>query len=130
VKQIFEDFATGQFTKREPLAHVTRRGLTPRRGLPLSSQAFGTMLENPLYIGTVDVPDYGVRWKRGDFEPLVSEDVFYRVQVVLAGRVQPMSPRQRNRPEFRFERSAHCSVCARGLTGSWSKRRRPLLSAT
>jgi hypothetical protein len=46
--------------------------------LPLSSQAFGTMLEKPLCIGIVDVPDCGVRWKRGDLEPLISEEVFYR----------------------------------------------------
>src|SRR3954463_16428753 len=51
VKQIFEDFATGQFTKQELLAQITRRGVRTRRGLPLSSQAFGTMLQNPLYIG-------------------------------------------------------------------------------
>jgi hypothetical protein len=28
------------------------------------------------------VPEYGVRAKRGDFEPLISEDLFYRVQAV------------------------------------------------
>ena len=81
------------------------------------------MLENPLYIGIVDVPDYGVRWKRGDFEPLISEEVFYRVQAVLAGRVQPTSPRQRNRPEFPLRGFVRCSACGRGLTGSWSKGR-------
>jgi site-specific DNA recombinase len=26
----------------------------------------------------VDVTEYGVRGKRGDFEPLISEDLFYR----------------------------------------------------
>ena len=123
VKQIFEDFATGQFTKQELLAQITRRGVRTRRGLPLSSQAFGTMLENPLYIGIVDVPDYGVRWKRGDFEPLITEEVFYRVQAVLAGRIQPTAPRQRNRPEFPLRGFIHCSICGRGLSGSWSKGR-------
>ena len=123
VKQIFEDFATGQFTKQELLAQITRRGVRTRRGLPLSSQAFGTMLENPLYIGIVDVPDYGVRWKRGDFEPLITEEVFYRVQAVLAGRIQPTAPRQRNRPEFPLRGFIRCSICGRGLSGSWSKGR-------
>jgi hypothetical protein len=28
--------------------------------------------------GIVDVTEYGVRGKRGDFEPLISEDLFYR----------------------------------------------------
>ena len=36
--------------------------------------------------GIVDVTEYGVRGKRGDFEPLISEDLFYRAQrCFLAG---------------------------------------------
>jgi hypothetical protein len=33
----------------------------------------------------VDVPEYGVRGKRGDFDPLISEHLFYRVQSLLFG---------------------------------------------
>jgi hypothetical protein len=36
----------------------------------------GMLLSNRLYAGIVDVPEYGVRAKRGDFEPLISEDPF------------------------------------------------------
>jgi hypothetical protein len=32
------------------------------------------LLRNQLYAGVVDVPEYGVRGKRGGFEPLVSEN--------------------------------------------------------
>jgi hypothetical protein len=42
VQQIFRDFATGRFTKQELLDEMTRRGLKTRKGLPVSSQAFGT----------------------------------------------------------------------------------------
>ena len=45
------------------------------------------LLRNRLYAGIVDVTEYGVRAKRGDFEPLISEELFYRVQAVLSGRV-------------------------------------------
>jgi hypothetical protein len=31
-------------------------------------------------MGILDVPDYGVCGKRGDFEPLISDDIFYRAQ--------------------------------------------------
>jgi hypothetical protein len=31
------------------------------------------LLRNQLYAGIVDVTEYGVRKKRGDFEPLISE---------------------------------------------------------
>jgi hypothetical protein len=36
------------------------------------------LLRNQLYAGIVDVPEYGVGSKRGDVEPLISEDLFYR----------------------------------------------------
>ena len=41
-----------------------------RRGKPLTSQAIGMLLRNQLYAVIVDAPEYGVRAKRGDFEPL------------------------------------------------------------
>ena len=59
-------------------------GLTNRRGKPLTSQAIGMLLRITLYAGIVDVREYGVRAKRGDFEPLISEDLFYRVQAILS----------------------------------------------
>jgi len=36
---------------------------------PLTSQAIGMLLRNRLYAGIVHVSEYGVRAKRGDFEP-------------------------------------------------------------
>ena len=56
-----------------------------RRGRPLTSQAIAVLLRNQLYAGIVDVTEYGIRGKRGDFEPLISEDLFYRVQAVFSG---------------------------------------------
>src|SRR3989454_3393573 len=44
VKQAFEEFATGRFTKHEVMARVTRLGLRTRRGHALSPQSFGQML--------------------------------------------------------------------------------------
>ena len=79
------------------------------------------LLRNHLYAGIVDVPEYGVRAKRGDFEPLISEDVFDRVQAVLAGRVPSTMPQQRAHPDFPLRAVVRCEFCGRGLTGSWSK---------
>jgi site-specific DNA recombinase len=58
------------------------------------------LLRNQLYAGIVDAPEYGFRGKRGDFEPLISEDLFYQVQAVLAGRIASTAPRQRAHPDF------------------------------
>jgi site-specific DNA recombinase len=123
VRRAFEDYATARFTKQQLLQHVTAWGLRNRRGRPLSSQAIGMLLRNQLYAGIVDVPEYGVRGKRGDFEPLISEDLFYRVQAVLAGRLPSAAPQQRAHPDFPLRGFVRCESCGRGLTGSWSKGR-------
>jgi DNA invertase Pin-like site-specific DNA recombinase len=123
VRRAFEEFATARFTKREVLAHVTQLGLRSRRGAVVSPQTFDAMLENRLYAGIVDVPEYGVRDLRGDFEPLVDEATFFRVQAVLSGRVTITTARERNRPDFPLRGFVRCEACGRGLTASWSKGR-------
>lgn len=100
VRRAFEEYATGRFTKEQLLNQARAWGLTNRRGRPLKSQAIGVLLRNQLYAGIVDVAEYGVRGKRGDFDPLISEDLFYRVQSVLSGRMPSTTPKQRAHPDF------------------------------
>ena len=122
VRRAFQDFATGRFAKEEILKTVTALGLRTRRELPLPPQTFCRMLRNRVYIALIDVPDYGVS-TRGDFEPLVSEKVFYRVQAILDGRLEVTAPRQRNDPDFPLRGYVRCEACGRPLTASWSKGR-------
>ena len=58
-----------------------------------------------------------------DFDPLVSEEVFYRAQAVLCGRMPVATPKQRAHPDFPLRAFVRCQSCGRGLTGSWSKGR-------
>ena len=53
------------------------------------------LMRNQLYAGFVEVPEYGVRGKRGDFEALIAEDLFHRVQAVLSGRFPSTTPKRR-----------------------------------
>jgi DNA invertase Pin-like site-specific DNA recombinase len=76
VRRLFKQYATGTYTKQQILRKATQWGLTNRRSQPLTSQAVGMLLRNRLYIGIIDVPEFGVRDQRGDFEPLIREDVF------------------------------------------------------
>jgi site-specific DNA recombinase len=122
VKRAFQDFSTGRSTKQEVLKTVNDLGLTTRRGRPVPSQTFDAMLRNPVYIGRVDVPDYGIS-TRGNFEPLLNERVFYRVQAILDGRLELTAPRQRNDPDFPLRGYVRCEACGKPLTASWSKGR-------
>jgi site-specific DNA recombinase len=100
VRRAFEKYAIGRYTKEQLLKQTSAWGLTNRRGRPLTSQAIGMLRRNRLYAGIVDVPEYGVRAKRGDFEPLISEDLFYRVQSVLSARVPSTTPQQGAHSDF------------------------------
>ena len=122
VRRAFQDFATGRFAKDEVRNAVNTLGLTTRRGKPVPSQTFDALLRNRVYIGQVDVPAYNVS-TRGDFEPLVSERVFFRVQAILDGRYEVTSPRQRNDPDFPLRGYVRCETCGKPLTASWSKGR-------
>jgi len=62
----------------------------------------------------VDVPEYGFRAKRGDFEPPISEDLFYRVQAILSGRRPSTTPKQRAPPDFPLRAFVRCEPCGRG----------------
>lgn len=77
------------------------------------------MLKNRLYLGEVASADFGVS-RRGDFEPLISEDVFYAAQSALTGRSAPRKPVD---PDFPLRGFVHCETCRRRLTASRSKGR-------
>jgi len=119
VREMFEEYATGRFTKQEVLVRITERGLRTRRGFALSPQSFGQMLRNSIYIGRIDCPEYGVS-TRGDFDAIVSEQTFYRAQAVSEGRTRVSAPRERNHPDFPLRGFVRCETCGRPLTGSWS----------
>lgn len=57
----------------------------------------------------------------GDFEPIVTEDLFQRAQAVLSGRLPSTAPRLQAHPAFPLRNFVRCASCNRGLTGSWSK---------
>ena len=77
--------ASGEYGTSDVLRLVTTMGLRTRTGRPLSLQSFGAILRNRVYAGYMNSPALAIRDVRGDFEPLVSESLFQRVQLVLKG---------------------------------------------
>jgi site-specific DNA recombinase len=120
VRRAFQEFATGRFTKDEVRRNVISLGLKTSRGKPVPSQTFDAVLRNRVYIGQIDVAEFGIS-TRGDFESLVTESVFFRVQAIPDGRYEVTAPRQRHDPDFPLRAFVRCESCGRGLTSSWSK---------
>ncbi|MFN0007965.1 MAG: recombinase family protein [Planctomycetota bacterium] len=122
IRMAFEMFATGEHSKAGVLAHVTALGLVKRKGRPLTPQDFSKLLEKPVYAGRVVSPGWKIDVK-GDFEPIVSEDTFDRVQALLCGK-RPESRRHvLNNPQFPLRRFVYCAWCSKPLTASNSKGR-------
>jgi hypothetical protein len=71
----------------------------------------------------MDVAEYGVRGKGGDFEPLISEDLFYRVQSVLSGRMPNLMSLSSLEEVFKHDAKAARAPWI-SLYGDWSTARR------
>jgi site-specific DNA recombinase len=96
-----------------------QEGLRLRSGKAPSPRSFRAMLKCETYIGYINA--FGRR-VRGDFEPLVDADVFWRVQKVLAKASHSvMRPYKKTNSDFPLRGTVLCSHCGHPLTASWSR---------
>lgn len=124
VRKAFEMFAEGVSTKREVLDHMTKLGLTNSAGKPLNAQSFELILGNPLYAGLMRVKKWrDVKPFQGDFEPLISREIFDQVQYILSGRKAPFTTHSRDNPDFPLRHFVRCGHCGKPLTASRNRGR-------
>jgi site-specific DNA recombinase len=83
IHEAFERFATGAHKRQAVLEWVNDKGLRNWKGKRVSTETFRRMLWNPLYAGRIVVQGTkegaGADWRfaeKGNFQPIVSEDVF------------------------------------------------------
>ena len=119
----FELIATGLHSKAEVLKQLNALGFTTRQGVPLSIQTFQKMLLNPIYAGWVAIPTWGLR-SSGNFDPLVSQQLFETVQDILQGRSVGATAHQRNNPDFPLRVFVRCGISGHPMTGAWSSGRK------
>lgn len=120
VKEAFELFATDAF----PIEDI--RSASWKNGLHLKRTQFGLLLRNPIYVGKILVPetkDEPAHFVKGKHEPLVSEEVFFRVQSILKARDNQKSyirQKEKLREEFPLRGHLKCPGCQLLWTGSVS----------
>ena len=86
MRWVFEEYATGEWSIRRLLDAATARGLSSKGGpntpsKPLSVSNFCRLLGTPYYYGLISYR--GVDYE-GTHEPLISKELFMKVQEVLA----------------------------------------------
>lgn len=114
IKEAFEKFATGLFSQTELIS------LLQRNGLKANGNFIGRTLRNPLYCGVIKH-----KWLeqpiKGKIEPIVSEELFIKVQEILDGKKSQITGYNRNNPDFPLRQFLTCPNCNQPLTGGWSK---------
>jgi site-specific DNA recombinase len=119
IARMFELIATGEHTKAFALAAVTALGLRSPKGRPLTQETIRKLLVNRSCMGEMFIEGWG-KCVKGDFEPLVSESVFERVQTVLSGRAPAPVAHVREREDFPLRGWILCAECQKLVTASFS----------
>lgn len=117
VTQLFEDFATNLYSQQDLLKMYRIKGLKLKRS------AFSRMLENPLYMGMVKVPAYKNEPEtlvEGLHVPLISKEIFYRVQSIKNGRSNFVKKPRGKNENFPLTGFLVCPECGQILYGSVS----------
>src|SRR5260370_14838872 len=120
VREAFELYATGQYTKIQVLKIITAKGLKTKRGQKLTAQTFDALLRKPIYAGWVyssSVPEP----VKGLHAPVVSQELFDTVQRLLSGRKLSSAPKRKRNPVFPLKHFVKCGVCGTPLTDGMNK---------
>lgn len=123
IKEAMVGFATGRFSSQ---VEVTRF-LNDNPQFPTRSAAGEVMQETVvkmmrqrLYAGIVGRPSWGVSYRKGKHAPIISIEMFQRIQDKLDRRVYaPM--RKDTGHDFPLRGAVTCSCCNEKLTAGWSK---------
>jgi hypothetical protein len=126
IARAFELYASGT-PRRDVLHMIDAIGLKTRKGKRLTPQSLHNLLKNSIYVGRIRATAWNIE-QHGDFEPLVTDEVFRQVQRRLTGKGGAAEPRNRDDPEFPLRRFIRCGYCGTPLTGSRSRGRSRLLS--
>jgi site-specific DNA recombinase len=112
VRKAFEYYASGEYSLARLTKQMAEEGLVGRlTGKPLSKSILhDRVLANPFYYGAFR---YRGELHTGRHEPLVSLELWERVQAILHGKSRP----KRYRHEFRFGGLLRCTRCACAVVG-------------
>ena len=119
ILRAFKLMATGLYTRADVLRIITDAGLRTRKGNKLTAQTFYETLSKKVYAGYVELD--GQEPVRGLHRPVVSEELFARVQDVLSGKKLASTPKRKHNEAFPLKPFVHCEACGTPLTGGFAR---------
>ena len=116
VKKVFADFATGKYTLEDMRHRLSFWGIANRSGKILTKSSVKRILNNKAYLGIIT--HRGEEFE-GNFEPIISSDIFEAVQDLLSRRGKPRKSKKSH--EFPFTGLLACGECGAAITAQWAK---------
>jgi len=130
MKDAWELMATGTKSLEEMAKIMNGHGLYEElkgKRYPMRRQTVNRIFRNKFYMGILISKRYPEE-VRGQHTPMITEELFYRVQSILDGRntniTAPLAKRNKDNSDFPLRRVVRCGRCGMVLTGAWSKHHR------
>lgn len=120
VTEAFQKVADQGTSGRTLKKWLGEKGFTNRSGKPISLSQIYLMLKNPFYYGEFEYPIGGGNWYKGSYPPLITKDLFDKVQKQL---VVPVKSKWGSKT-FTFKGLFKCASCGSSLVGEDKYRQR------
>ena len=117
IEELFSTFSLGIYSQNEILK------MSKFRKLKLSKSTLSRILRNTLYVGDIKVPEKNNEPEqivKGLHKPIVSREVFNKVQYLLASRNRNTNKQKKMRDDMYLRGHLKCVKCGGNLTGSAS----------
>ena len=117
IKDLFSTFSLGVYSQNEILK------MAKFRKLKLSKSTLSRVLRNILYVGDIKIPakyDEPEQIVKGLHKPIVSGEIFNKVQYLLTSRNRNTSKQNKMRDDMYLRGHLKCVKCGGNLTGSAS----------
>jgi len=121
VRELFERYAGGQESDRSLAAWLNKKGVRSAKGRPFSKDTVREILLNSAYCGYVGGLRSKDRSVRGLHEPIVSEELFDRVQEARTWRARVVKPGPPSE-DYLLRKLLHCERCGARMHGTRGSR--------
>ena len=112
IKQMFERVANEQWSGRKVFRWLIEIGFKTKTGKPLVLANIYLILRNPFYYGEFEYPVGSSNWYVGKHTPIISKELFDKVQATLNENFIPKSESK----EFAFTKLIKCGYCGSGIS--------------
>jgi DNA invertase Pin-like site-specific DNA recombinase len=112
IKQMFEKVGNEQWSGRKIYKWLKSMGFKTRNGKLLVLGNIYQLLRNTFYYGEFEYPVGSNNWYLGKHTPLISRELFEKVQMTLGNKLIPKTESK----EFAFTKLIKCGYCGSGIT--------------